>query len=99
MNAIFFLIDKIVEIYLFFIFVWVIMGWLLTFGVLPTHNQIVSAIMDFLYRITEPALGRIRRFLPPMGGMDLSPLVLILLIYMLQIFLRRDLAPFLGVGY
>lgn len=99
MNALFFLIHKILDIYLFFIVIWVILGWLIAFGAVPTYNRFVAAIMDFLYRITEPALRRIRRFLPPIGGLDLSPIVLILGIYFLQILLLRDIAPLLGVQY
>lgn len=99
MEAIFFLITKILDIYLFFIFVWIIMSWLMAFGVLPTYNPIVSNIMHFLYKVTEPALSKIRQFVPAIGGIDLSALVLILIIYALQIFITRDLAKLFGVGY
>lgn len=97
MTAVFFLIDKILDIYLFLIFIWVIMSWLLAFGVIPTYNQFVANIMAFLHAVTEPGLRPIRRILPPMGGIDLSPLVLILLIYFIQILLARDIAPMFGV--
>jgi YggT family protein len=99
MTAVIFLIDKILDIYLFFIVVWVILGWLVAFGAVPTYNPYVSSIMNFLYRITEPALGRIRNFLPYLGGMDLSPIVLILGIYFLRDLLRFTVAPMLGVNY
>ena len=89
MNALFALIDKIIEIYLFFIFVWIIMSWLVSFGLVPAYNNFVSGLMNFLYRVTEPALSRIRRILPPIGGVDLSPLVLILLIYFVRDLLRE----------
>ena len=98
MNALFFLIDTVIEIYLFFIFVWVIMSWLVSFGVVPTYNRYVVGIMDFLYRVTEPALGRIRQFLPPFGGIDLSPIILILALYFIRNLIRYDIAPALGVG-
>lgn len=89
MNALFSLIDKIIEIYLFFIFVWVIMSWLISFGLVPAYSRFVMGMMDFLFRITEPALGRIRRLIPPIGGIDLSPLVLILLVYFVRDLLRE----------
>ena len=99
MEALFFLITKALDIYLFFIFVWIIMSWMMAFGVLPTHNPIVSNIMNFLFKITEPALNKIRQFIPIIGGIDLSSLILILIIYAAQIFITRDLAKFFGVGY
>ncbi|MGY8986122.1 MAG: YggT family protein [Sphingomonadales bacterium] len=99
MEALFFLITKVLDIYLFFILVWIIMGWLLAFGVLPTYNPIVLNIMNFLYKVTEPALSKIRQFVPVIGGIDLSTLILILFIYAAQIFITRDLANFFGVGY
>ncbi|MCK5040796.1 MAG: YggT family protein, partial [Sphingomonadales bacterium] len=81
MNSLLSLIDKVFEIYLFFIFIWIVMTWLISFGLVPAYSRFVSGLMHFLHRITEPALGRIRRIIPAVGGMDLSPLVLILLIY------------------
>jgi YggT family protein len=99
MTAIILLIDKILDIYLFFIVVWIILGWLVAFGAIPSYNRFISAIMNFLYRITEPALGRIRNFLPPLGGMDLSPIVLILAIYFIRDLLRFTIAPMMGVNY
>lgn len=95
MNALWSLIDKIIEIYLFFIFIWIIMTWLISFGLVPAYSRFVTSLMDFLYRVTEPALGRIRRILPPIGGIDLSPLVLILLIY----FVRDLLRDLFSAGY
>ena len=71
------------------LYVWVliasaILSWLIAFNVVNTRNTVVSTIWDFLYRITEPVLRPIRNALPYMGGIDLSPLVVILLIYLLQ---------------
>ena len=97
MTALFLLLDKILDIYLFVIFIWVVFSWLMAFGVLPTHNRLVSSVMDILHRLTQPALQRIRRFLPAFGGVDLSPMVLILLLWFLQNLLRNDIAPLFGV--
>jgi YggT family protein len=81
------LIDVIriaLNIYVWAIIISAILSWLVAFNVVNTSNQIVYTIGDFLYRITEPALRPIRRFLPNLGGIDLSPLVLILGIWFLQ---------------
>lgn len=95
MNSLLSLIDKVFEIYLFFIFIWIIMTWLISFGLVPAYSRFVSGLMEFLHRITEPALGRIRRIIPAIGGMDFSPLVLILLIY----FVRDLIREIFGAGY
>ena len=70
-------------------FIWLliaqaIMSWLLAFNVMNYRNQAVRMIWEFLSRITEPLLRPIRRILPSFGGIDLSPLVLILIIYFIQ---------------
>ncbi len=66
-----------------------ILSWLLAFNVLNPRNQVVYAIGDFLYRITEPALRPIRRFVPFIGGVDISPVVLILILIFAQKILAR----------
>jgi len=99
MTAIFMLLDRVLDLYLFFIFVWFIMGWLQMFGVLPTHNRYVALIMDFLNRIIEPALRPIRQIIPLIGNVDLSPLVLYIAVSFFKTLLRADIAPALGVFY
>ncbi len=76
------------------LYIWVlvfsaVLSWLVAFGVVNTNNQFVRTMGDMLYRLTEPVLRPIRRFLPVMGGLDLSPLVLIFIIMFLQSFLRH----------
>jgi YggT family protein len=76
------------------LFIWVlifsaILSWLIAFDVVNPRSHLVQTLGGFAYRVTEPLLRPIRRFLPPMGGIDLSPLVLILLVMFLQSFLRR----------
>ena len=61
----------------------VIMSWLIAFNVVNTRNQIVGMIADFLYRLTEPVFRRIRQMMPNLGGIDLSPLVVLLIIYVI----------------
>lgn len=71
------------------LFVWLliasaILSWLIAFNVVNTRNQFVASIAEFLYRITEPVLRPIRNLLPSMGGLDISPVILILLIMLIQ---------------
>lgn len=62
----------------------VILSWLVAFNVINTHNQFVSMVGEFLWRLTEPVLRPIRNIIPSIGGMDLSPIVLILAIFLIQ---------------
>ena len=76
------------------IFTWVIIGsaimsWLVAFGVVNVRNQFIRTAVDFLYRITEPVLRPIRRVLPNLGGIDISPVVALLLIFFLQHLLQE----------
>jgi YggT family protein len=80
MNAVLWLILKIIDIYVWIIILQVVLSWLIAFNVVNTNNRFVYMIGDFLYRITEPAMRPIRRILPSLGGIDLSPLVLLLLL-------------------
>jgi YggT family protein len=73
-----------IEIYTWFLIIWVIMSWLVQFNIINTSNQFVSMVWQFLYRITEPALSRIRRLIPNFGPIDISPIVLILVLFFLQ---------------
>jgi len=74
-------------IYVYMVIGSAILSWLVHFGVLNTRNQVVSMIGEFLWRVTEPALRPIRRFMPNLGGIDISPIILILLIYFIQLVL------------
>ena len=66
-----------------------ILSWLVAFNVINTSNQLVYLILDFLYRITEPALRRIKRFLPNLGGIDISPVILIFGLIFIQMVLAN----------
>lgn len=81
MNSLLILIDTVIELYIWVLILWVILSWLIAFNVINTRNRAVYIIGDFLNRVTEPALRPIRRVLPNLSGLDLSPLVLILLLY------------------
>jgi len=76
-------------IYVYMVIGSAILSWLVHFGVINTRNQFVSMIGEFLWRVTEPALRPIRRFMPNLGGIDISPIILILIIYFLQMVLQR----------
>ena len=78
------LIDAILQLYIFIIFAMVIMSWLLAFNVINRHNQFVDAIWRTLNGLTEPLLRPIRNTLPSMGGIDISPIVLLLGIFFLR---------------
>ena len=66
------------ELYMWAVIIGVVLSWLVAFNVVNTSNRFVYSVGDFVYRITEPALAPLRRMLPNLGGMDLSPMVLIL---------------------
>ena len=81
--------DYVLWLYLWAVILAAVVTTLASFGVLDTRNRIVWTIGDFLYRITEPGLRPIRRLLPNMGGIDLSPLILILLVQVARMLLAR----------
>jgi len=93
MNALFWLIDQVIGLYITLVIVQVVLSWLVAFNVVNTRNRFVYLVGDFLYRITEPALKPIRRLLPSLGSMDLSPVVLILGLYFARVLLLRDIMP------
>ena len=80
--------NAVVELYIWCLIVWVILSWLVAFNVVNTRNRFVSVVGDFLDRITEPVLRPIRRVLPNLGGIDISPILLILLIYFVRDFVN-----------
>ena len=84
MNPFHWLIDTILELYMWVVIASVILSWLVAFNVINTRNQFVSAVAEFLYRITEPLLAPIRSFMPNLGGLDISPIILILIIMFIQ---------------
>jgi YggT family protein len=83
------LILKILDIYSAIIIASAIMSWLVAFGVVNVRNQIIRVVVDLLYRVTEPVLRPIRRFLPNLGGIDISPVVALLLIIVIQHFIAN----------
>ena len=83
-NPVIFLLYHVINIYIWLLIISVVMSWLVHFNIINTGSRLVYMLGDFLYRITEPLLAPIRRLLPFMGGLDISPVVLILLLWTLQ---------------
>ncbi len=83
------LVSTVFELYIWVLIVGVVASWLVNFRVLNTSNRVVYLILDFTHRATEPALRPIRRILPDLGGIDVSPIVLILLLYFAKDILVR----------
>jgi YggT family protein len=91
MRALFLVIDLALQLYIYLIIAAAVLSWLIAFNVVNTRNQFVAMVADFLYRITEPALRPIRNMVPNMGGIDISPVILILII----IFIRYVIALYI----
>ena len=78
MFELFSFISQLITAYIFLILASVIMSWLIGFGIINPYNQIARTIWNFLQAVTEPALGPIRRRMPDLGGIDVSPIILLL---------------------
>ena len=93
MKSIFILLDSIITIYLWIIIINAILSWLVAFNVLNTQNRFVYAILELSYKLTEPFLNKIRRFLPNLGSLDISPIILLLLIWFIEMCMKLYIAP------
>ena len=89
MQSILILADTVLGLYMWCIIIAAVMSWLSYGGVINTSNRFVYLVSDFLFKITEPALRPIRRIIPFIGGIDLSPLLLILIIFFLRNLIRE----------
>ena len=78
MNPFLWLVDTVINIYIWMLIAAAVLSWLIAFNVVNTRNPIVHSVGDFLYRVTEPALRPIRSMLPNLGGIDISPVILII---------------------
>ncbi|MFD1157720.1 YggT family protein [Roseovarius aestuarii] len=94
MLSIFQIIMLILDIIWFFIIAHVIMSWLINFQVLNLHQQLVAQIWHMLNRLLEPVYSQIRRFIPPISGIDLAPLIALIAVYALRIILMNNIAAF-----
>ncbi len=93
MIAIFYLVLQILKLYSYVVIVNVLISWLIAFNVLNTQNRFVYSILELSYRLTDPFLRRIRRFLPNLGSFDISPIILLLLIWFIEMCMKLYIAP------
>lgn len=99
MLAVQYIFNAVIQLYIVVIFVMVIMSWLLSFNVINRGNQLVDGIWRTCTSLTEPALAPIRRMMPNLGGIDISPIVLLIGLNAVQIFANRYIfGPLIGQG-
>ena len=84
MRAVLYVVLEALNLYKYVVVGAAVLSWLIAFNVVNTRNQFVSAVAEFLYRITEPVLAPIRSFMPNLGGLDISPIILILIIMFIE---------------
>ena len=93
MKSIFILLDSVITIYLWVIIVNAMLSWLVAFNILNTQNKFVFSVLDITYKLTDPALNKIRRFIPTFGSIDISPIILILGLMFLRNLVFEIFAP------
>ena len=84
MRSLLWLLDTVITLYVYVLIASAILSWLVAFNVVNSRNPVVAQVGEFLYRITEPALRPIRNLLPNLGGIDVSPIILILALFFLR---------------
>ena len=95
MIIIYIVVWTILKYYSYVVIANVVISWLIAFNVLNTQNRFVYSVLDFTYRLTEPLLSKIRQFLPNLGAFDISPIILLMLIWILQMCMRYYIQPIL----
>ena len=93
MIAIFYLVLQILKLYSYIVIANVLLSWLIAFNVINTQNRFVYSILELSYRLTDPILNRIRGFLPNLGSLDISPVILLLLIWFIEMCMKLYIAP------
>ena len=93
MKSIFILLDSLITIYLWVIIVNALLSWLVAFNILNTQNRFVFSVLDTTYKLTDPILNKIRRFVPTFGSIDISPIILILALMFLRNLVFEIFAP------
>ena len=93
MKSIFILLDSVITIYLWIIIINAVLSWLVAFNILNTQNRFVFSVLDATYKMTDPALNKIRRFIPTFGSLDVSPVILILILMFLRNIIFEIFAP------
>ena len=92
MKSVLILFDNVIDFYIWILIINAVLSWLVAFSILNIQNRFVYTILEFSYKITAPPLNVIRRFLPNFGSIDISPVILIFLLY----FLRNLVFEFFG---
>ena len=93
MIAIFYLVLQLLKLYSYVVIANVVISWLIAFNVLNTTNRFVYSILELTYKLTDPILNKIRAFLPNLGNFDISPIILLLLIWFIEMCMKLYLAP------
>jgi len=93
MRSILYVILIVLDLYIWLLIAAAVLSWLVAFNVVNARNQFVAMVGDFLFRITEPVLRPIRNVLPSLGGIDISPVVLILIIILIKDIIVRYIYP------
>ena len=93
MYSLLWLFDTIITLYVWILIGSAILSWLVAFNVVNPHNPFVRNVGEFLWRVTEPVLAPIRRILPNLGGIDISPIILLLIIFFIRQFMWTTLLP------
>ena len=93
MIAIFYLVLQILKLYSYVVIANVIISWLIAFNVLNTSNRFVYSVLELTYRLTDPILNKIRGFIPNLGSLDISPVILLLLIWFIEMCMKLYIAP------
>jgi len=93
MKSVLILLDSVATIYIWILIINALLSWLIAFNVLNTSNRLVYSLLDISYKMTDPLLRPIRNFLPNLGNIDVSPVVLILLLMFLRNLIFEYLAP------
>ena len=93
MIAIFYLVLQLLKLYYYIVLANVVISWLVAFNILNTQNRFVYSILEMTYRLTDPILNRIRRFLPNLGSLDISPVILLVLIWFIEMCMYLYIKP------
>ena len=93
MIAIYYLVLQLLKLYSYVVIANVIISRLVAFNILNTSNRFVYSILEFTYKLTDPIYNKIRRFLPNLGAFDISPIILLLLIWFIEMCMKLYVAP------
>ena len=93
MIAIFYLVLQLLKLYYYVVLANVVISWLVAFNILNTQNRFVYSILEMTYRLTDPILNRIRQFLPNLGSLDISPVILLVLIWFIEMCMHLYIKP------